>query len=170
MAGRGFKILGILSDVVLGILLFAILSLVLLRIVGIDTYVVMSGSMEPEIHTGSLCFINTNEDYSEIQQGDIIAFCRGEVIVTHRAIAVTEQGIETKGDNNDVSDGITTVQENYVGKTVVSIPYAGYIMWNLTNVHGKLPLILIIIMLLLLGRLAEILSSRSQNTEQSHLI
>ncbi len=40
---------------------------------GIVPYVVLSGSMEPTIETGSVCFINKNTKISSIKEKDIIA-------------------------------------------------------------------------------------------------
>ena len=41
--------------------------------------------------------------------------------VTHRVKAVTREGIETKGDANDHSDGISVNPENFIEK--IFIPY-----------------------------------------------
>ena len=106
----------------ISILLFAILLLA-----GIRPYVVLSGSMEPVIRTGSLCFVYRRADYEDICTGDIIAFhVQGGNLVTHRVIAVTEEGLETKGDANELSDGITTTERNFEGKTLFCIPGLGY--------------------------------------------
>ncbi len=95
-------------------------------LVGIRCYIVMSGSMEPAIPTGSVCFVNTCVKYEDIQEGDVIAFFHGGGMVTHRVLSVTDEGLETKGDANGRSDGITTGPENFHGKTIFHIPYVGY--------------------------------------------
>lgn len=95
------------------------------KIGNIEPRIVLSGSMEPKIHTGSICFINKKVPYDKIKTGDIIAFKAGKnTMVTHRVISVTNAGFETKGDANKVSDGISTNKTNYRGKTILSIPYA----------------------------------------------
>lgn len=98
---------------------------------GYEPRVVMSGSMEPTIKTGSICWINKNASYEDIKEGDIVAFSiesgDEKVLVTHRAITITEDGVETKGDNNDDTDGITTTKDTFVGQNVLAIPYIGYI-------------------------------------------
>ena len=79
------------------------------KIGNIEPRIVLSGSMEPKIHTGSICFINKKVPYDKIKTGDIIAFKAGKnTMVTHRVISVTNAGFETKGDANKVSDGIST--------------------------------------------------------------
>lgn len=106
---------------------------------GIRPYIVMSGSMEPEIHTGSVCLVNTKVPYTDIEEGDIVTFDHGmEIPVTHRVLRITEDGMETKGDANDTSDGITTREDNYIGKTFFSIPYAGYAFHFLHTKRGKI--------------------------------
>lgn len=100
---------------------------------GYKPYVVLSGSMEPVISTGSVAWINENVAYDDINKGDIIAFKNQDVQVIHRAISITEDGIETKGDNNDVSDGISTTKANYTGRYMTHVPKAGYILYSKKN-------------------------------------
>lgn len=116
-----------LLDVMQGALVLAVLAVILSRAAGIRSYVVMSGSMEPEIPVGSLCFVDTNREYEDVEKGDIIAFeSASGVLVTHRAAEVTAQGIVTKGDSNDVPDAAVTTEENFAGETMAWVPYAGY--------------------------------------------
>ena len=63
---------------------------------GIVPYVVLSGSMEPTIETGSICFINKHADIKKIKENDIIAFKHNNgTLVTHRAVEITDSGIQT---------------------------------------------------------------------------
>lgn len=72
-------------------------------------------------------------------------------MVTHRVIAVTNAGFETKGDANNQSDGISTNKGNYKGKTILSIPYAGYISMYFQNTQGKIILVTVIAALFIAG-------------------
>ena len=137
------------------ILIVGILFIVL-YVIGIEPFVVESGSMQPTIQTGSLSFINKHASYKNIKENDIIAFksSTGSKI-THRAVKVTDSGIETKGDSNINSDGITTTESNYIGKNIFSIPKLGYVVKLLQTVTGKVILIIIIIIVLLSGVLLE---------------
>ena len=72
-------------------------------------------------------------------------------MVTHRVISVTNAGFETKGDANKVSDGISTNKTNYRGKTILSIPYAGYISMYLQSTRGKIILVSVIVALFISG-------------------
>ena len=68
--------------------------ILVLYLFGIVPYVVLSGSMEPTIDTGSLFFINKNSKYEDVKEKDIIAFKLSDgTLVTHRAIEITETGI-----------------------------------------------------------------------------
>ena len=112
---------------------------IILYFFGIKIYVAASGSMEPTIMTGAACFVDTGSDYSDIKIGYLIAYeAENGALVTHRAIAVNEDGIETKGDANDVTDGITATDDNFVGKTVFSIPKLGYFMAGLQTKRGRI--------------------------------
>ena len=133
------KTAGLISTAVTAVLFVLILGLLVIQMFGIKPYIVMSGSMEPTIHTGSVCFVNTSADYSDIKKGDIIAFQAAEnMLVTHRAVAVSDAGIETKGDANKVSDGISTTKDNFIGRTVFSLPYVGYWSQALQTAQGRI--------------------------------
>lgn len=121
------KIVRKVMDVLLSLFVVLIVAVLVMYLVGIEPYITLSGSMEPAIKTGSVCFVNTKEHYSEIVEGDVISFQNASGgMVTHRVINITEEGFETKGDANDSSDGITTNRGNFRGKTLFSIPYLGY--------------------------------------------
>jgi signal peptidase I len=124
--------LAIASLICTGLMLFLFLA-------GVKPYVVKSGSMEPALSTGSLCWINHHAAYEEVQEGDLVAFqtSLGQKVV-HRVIRVTEQGLETKGDANEVSDGISVTEENYLGKEVGAIPKLGYVFAALLTARGKI--------------------------------
>lgn len=112
-------------------ILFAICIMAMLccRISGIKPFIVMSGSMEPAISTGALCFVHTKAAYDRVQKGDIVAYkISTGTYVTHRVVERTEAGMVTKGDANEAADGSLVTWKNFVGKTLFSIPFGGYIM------------------------------------------
>lgn len=49
------------------------------------------------------------------------------------------------------SDGISTNKTNYRGKTILSIPYAGYISMYLQSTRGKIILVSVIVALFISG-------------------
>lgn len=101
-----FSAANVLFALVIGLVLVAAVGLTILpRVVGFQTYIVLSGSMEPTIPTASVVVVVPVKP-SELQAGDIISFTRwtdGEepVTITHRINQVVEPGtfprFETKG-------------------------------------------------------------------------
>ena len=121
---------------------------------GIVPYVVLSGSMEPTIETGSVCFINKHADYDSIKEDDIIAFqMKNGTLVTHRVVEVTDSGLTTKGDNNEDIDGSTITKSEFVGKNLFWIPKVGYVVKAFHTTKGKIILITNIVLLFIFGLL-----------------
>ena len=125
-----------------------------LYMIGITPYVVLSGSMEPTIKTGSLCFINKHADYDNIKEKDIIAFKSGKkTLVTHRVVSINEEGFETKGDNNNNKDEGIVTKDKYVGKNIFWIPKLGYAVIAIQTTTGKVVGITAIVLLFVAGLL-----------------
>ena len=101
------------------------------RLFGVKPFVVLSGSMEPTIPTGSCVFVNTKD--RDVSEGDIITFSlsTGEntgVFVTHRVNKITDDGlIQTKGDNNDNPDGYLE-KDAVVGTVIFHVPVLGQVL------------------------------------------
>lgn len=95
--------------------------------------------MEPDITTGSLCFIHTKSDYNMLVSGDVIVFLTSaKTLVAHRAVDITEEGIVTKGDANETTDGMTVTEKNFMGKVIFSVPKIGYPVWGMKTMIFKL--------------------------------
>lgn len=150
----GLKVLKRIIDVIMTIILLVGSALVLLYILGIKPYVVLSGSMEPSISTGSVCFVNEKVKFENMKVGDIVAFkVPTGASVTHRIINITEKGFETKGDANDDSDGISTTKQNFLGKNLFSIKKIGFMVESIQTPKGRIILITIIVFFLAAGLL-----------------
>lgn len=146
------KVIEVLANTLMTLILIVGIIFIFLFIIGFEPFVVESGSMQPTIQTGSLSFINKHAKYQDVKENDIIAFTASSGDkVTHRAISITNEGIETKGDSNDRSDGITTTENNFIGKNVFSIPKLGYLVKLIQTTRGKIMLITIIIVILIAG-------------------
>lgn len=99
--------------------------------VGIETFVVLSGSMEPAIKTGSFIITKPAQEY---QVGDVVTRRVGtdNVTITHRIVEKSNRELDnvtivhTKGDANELTDGEDVTQSDIVGKVSYIIPYAGY--------------------------------------------
>lgn len=124
------RVYHIVTTAVMVVAIVLALALVGVRVIGLDVYTVLSGSMEPTYHTGSVIYVKPCEA-SEVQVGDPITFVLNEdlVVATHRVIEIdVEQGaFYTKGDANEAADGSPVLYENLIGKPVFSIPYLGYL-------------------------------------------
>jgi len=96
---------------------------------GIKGYVVVSGSMGPKILPGDFIFVKTGS-YKDIKENDVITFTGNEEIVTHRAMTITEEGITTKGDANNIEDERKVQTNDFIGTYMIRLPYFGYfIVW-----------------------------------------
>lgn len=128
------KFLVALSTVLVVIFVALAVLLVGVRVFGLQVYTVLSGSMEPTYHTGSLIYVKS-VDYKEIQPGQVITFMLNEdTVATHRVVEVIPDEkdpevlrFRTKGDANDVEDGTPVHYKNVLGTPVFTIPYLGYL-------------------------------------------
>lgn len=146
------KVCSLISDIITAVLMFAVMVFIVMSLMGIRPYVILSGSMEPVIQTGSICFVDSRVSYKSIREGDIIAFVNPlNKLTTHRVVSVSDEGIETKGDANETSDGITTNEENYKGKSFFSVPYVGYAVEFFQTMQGRIWGVTLIVMLIILA-------------------
>lgn len=137
------RIWNVISGVLVGVVVLLAIALVGIRLVGLKPFVVMSGSMEPNYHVGSLIYVKS-VDYKELEVGDPITYMVSQdTIVTHRIIEVLADEEDpdtlryfTKGDANDVADGVSVHYKNIIGKPVFSIPYLGYVSNYIQNPPG----------------------------------
>lgn len=106
--------------------------------------VVLSGSMEPSIMTGSLVVIDKKEN--NIKEGDIISFRSGDALVTHRVTEVTEEGYKTKGDNNEIEDASIVPKRAVEGVVVFNVAGLGYFLKVIVLPAGTAVTLLYIIM------------------------
>lgn len=162
------KTLKIFLNIILTTIIIVGIIFIILYFIGIQPFVVESGSMEPKIQTGSVCFINKLTKYENIKENDIIAFkLPTGALVTHRVIKVTDEGFETKGDNNDSSDGISTTKDNYIGQNIFSIPKIGFIVKLIQTTRGKIIFGTVILVLFLAGILIGE-PSKNKNKKESN--
>lgn len=119
--------------------------------------VIITGSMEPAIRTGSLIVIKSvSED--NLAAGDIITYKPIEGrsdLVTHRIIdeASEDNSFITQGDANDIPDFNPVYYDSIVGKVIFTIPLLGYLINFLKTPQGIVLLILFIILCEIIWRL-----------------
>ena len=92
-----------------------------INIFGYTIIQVATGSMTPTLKVKDIVIVKITK---EINNNEIITYEENNVLITHRAIEVTEKNILTKGDaNNSIDKPIT--KENVIGKVVFIIPKIG---------------------------------------------
>lgn len=106
---------------------------------------VLSGSMEPAIHTGSIVIIKPTDNY---KIGDIITFGKTEKTpTTHRIHDIKVNAgnpvYTTKGDANNAPDNREISNNEVVGKVLFSVPYAGFAISTAKKPWGFIFIIII---------------------------
>ena len=82
------KIWNVISSILVAVVVLLALLLVGARIVGLQVFTVLSGSMEPTYHTGSLIYVKKVDPYT-IEVGQPITFMLDEsTIATHRVVGI----------------------------------------------------------------------------------
>ena len=146
------KIFNMIYEIVSTIVITVGIILAIVYLCGIRLYHVKSGSMGELLPVGSVCFVSTYSKYEDIKAGDVISFRVSEdMLVTHRAEKITDNGIITKGDANNTEDPDLVTKENYIGKTVFAIPHIGRIFGSLHTFRGTLMLGVIAVLLIISG-------------------
>ncbi len=139
------KIGKVTSKTILTIVVFLLVPLVAITLIssntnfinGLKSFVVVSGSMEPTIPTGSIIYTVQKSFYNPL---DIIAFNQGDRVITHRVVGIETVGSEifykTKGDANNVEDSNLVNRRDVVGVTMITAPYLGKIVMSFKTPLG----------------------------------
>lgn len=138
------KIWNIITTILVIVVVILALLLVGVRLFGMQVYTVLSGSMEPVYHTGSLIYVK-DVDYRDLKEGDVITFMLDEdTVATHRIVGLVPDEEDpsvmryrTKGDANDAEDGGLVHYKNVLGTPVFTIPQMGYVANYIQNPPGS---------------------------------
>ena len=159
------KIWNVISSILVAVVVLLALLLVGARIVGLQVFTVLSGSMEPTYHTGSLIYVKPCAP-EDVQVGDAITFVLNEDldVVTHRVISIDAENehFYTQGDANDAPDGAPVYFKNLIGRPVFTIPYLGYVSHWVSNPPGMYLAIAIAIVLIVLAFLPDMLRKAAE--------
>lgn len=158
----------IFTSILLVILILAAAVLFLPKFVGMTPLAVLSGSMEPTYHVGSLIYVK-DADPEEVQVGEPITFkISDDTMVTHRVVAIDTDArtFQTKGDANDNVDGGAVAYENLVGKPVFTIPYMGYLAVYANTTTGMIITVTVILVILILTFLPDFLMKGGDEEEK----
>ena len=128
------KIWDVVTTIIVIIVIIFALLLVGVRLLGFKVFTVLSGSMEPEYHVGSLIYVKEVDPF-ELKDGDVITFMLNEdTVATHRIAGIVPDEedpsvirFRTKGDANDAEDATLVHYKNVIGSPVFTIPKLGYL-------------------------------------------
>lgn len=119
---------------VVGVMVAVIGLVTVPRMLGWQGLIVLSGSMEPTLKTGSLAFVMPASAH-EIEAGDVITYRREgsrKTLVTHRVVEVlrADQSVEfvTQGDANTAPDASPISEEQFVGLVRYYLPFIGNVI------------------------------------------
>lgn len=133
------KLWNIVSTILVALIVILAILLGGVRLVGLRPFAVLSGSMEPAYHVGSLIYVKAC-DPADVEVGDPITFVLDEDlnVATHRVIEIDAENehFYTKGDANDAPDGSPVYFKNLIGRPVFTIPYLGYFSNWITTPPG----------------------------------
>lgn len=137
------KIMNITAGILVTVMVLLAVALAGVRLVGMQVFTVLSGSMEPNYHVGSLIYVK-KVDYTQLKAGDVITFMLDEdTVATHRIVEVVPDEEDpsvlryrTKGDANEAVDGSLVHYKNVVGSPVFTIPGLGYLASYIQNPPG----------------------------------
>lgn len=114
---------------------------------GFQRYVIVSGSMEPHIRTGSIVY-SEEVPVRSLEVGDVITFVpppefRITAPVTHRIISIDDGSgtpfFRTQGDANPDADPWTlTLDRPEQARVVATVPWVGYTFTALANPQTRL--------------------------------
>ena len=137
------KIWNVFTSALVALVVILALLLVGVRLFGMQVFTVLSGSMEPTYHVGSLIYVKETDPMT-LQPGDVITFMLDEdTVATHRIVDVIPDEedpsvirFQTKGDANDAVDGSLVHYKNVLGTPVFTIPKLGYLASYIQNPPG----------------------------------
>lgn len=140
------------------------------RLMGMQVFNVISGSMEPTYSVGDLLYVKT-VDPDSVKVGDPITFVLNEdlVVATHRVVKVDRENRQftTKGDANETEDAMPVHFNNLVGVPVFAIPLLGYVSAYIQNPPGMYVAIALGAALLLAVFLPDLFTKKEENKEET---
>ena len=134
-------------------------------------FVVESGSMKPSINIGSVLLIQPASQVRKIaspvpvptfNKGDIVTYLAGKDPVTHRVVEIEKTDgritYQTKGDANRTPDQVKVVENQILGKVILTVPYIGHAINFAKTQMGYIFLIVVPITLIIYSEILAISS------------
>ena len=104
----------------------------------------MSGSMEPDFPVGAMIYVRPT-NYKDLKVGDVISYVANsdKTVVTHRIVGIEPDKSDpetlrfrTQGDANASPDANLVHYKNVLGTPVLTLPYLGYVAYNIQRPPG----------------------------------
>lgn len=114
---------------------------------GYRPVLVLTGSMEPYMMTNSVCITEKVDSMDDIEVGDVITFHVNneegkKILITHRIVSIAEDGfINTKGDNNNVSDDLLLTIDNVESKVICVFNQTAWLVAKWQTTSGKVMIV-----------------------------
>ena len=146
--GRLLSIGGYLAFALALALLGSLLTVAATNLLGYESYVIYSGSMEPTVKVGSL-LLTRPVDVKDLRVGDVITYRSpgNHTTVTHRIVSMRQQDgqwvFKTKGDASLEPDPREIILRGQVAKMAFEIPYLGYVVDFAKSIQGVILLLLV---------------------------
>ncbi|MBR6322296.1 MAG: signal peptidase I [Lachnospiraceae bacterium] len=152
-------VLGAFGRVLIGILVILVAVGILQQFrfglrLGFGYAVVVSGSMEPNIHVNDVLLFQAHQP-SEYHVGDVILYLRDEgtpdeMLISHRIQSIDGNTLVTKGDANIAADAPINFSQ-VVGRMSIRIPYVGRAVRLLRTPLGAVIAALVVSVLIVLS-------------------
>lgn len=168
--------LKVISNLIVTIAIIIAVLLVGLKFLGFQIYTVVSGSMEPTYHVGSLIYVK-KVDPNTLKVKDPITFKLGDnTIATHRIVEIvpaeqdsTKYSFRTKGDANEDADAKLVEPNQVLGKAYFTIPYLGYLATYIQSSPGNIVTVCTAIALIILVIILDILTEEPKKEEEKQV-
>ena len=132
-----------INRIVFTIPICATLVMLIILISGISKYkmiAIASNSMSPTYRRGD-AVIYEKINVKELEIGDILAFQKNNIVVTHRIVKIWKKNdkyyFTTKGDNNNTVDSFKTGESEVLGRVTSILKYFGYPTVLISEFIGK---------------------------------
>jgi signal peptidase len=162
------KVWNVISILLVCLLVVLAILTVGVRLIGVQPYTVLSGSMSPVYPTGALIYVKPAQA-QDVRVGDPITFYlgNGATVATHRVIDIdTEDGcFYTKGDANEAADGEPVYFDHLIGTPVFSIPLLGYFSNFISTPPGVYIAVAAVMAIIMLICLPGLLHKENENNQ-----
>lgn len=162
--------LSIVLMVVLPLVVFTMITSKTDKIFGIQSMVVLTGSMSPVIPQGSLVFAQKLDVYTV---RDVISYQVDGITVSHRIVEVVKENgsilYRTKGDANNTIDEALVQQSQVLGKIQYGLMNIGNFILFLKTPTGFVSFIIVPLIMFVIAELWTIKKEIEKETEKKVL-